>query len=1598
MKKLLLLFLISTFSLLSQNFPQQNYGDSLKGWDEKTIKTELINHGVYGKEYEIYSQYLKREYINKKYNLNSQPVNNPPQILNKPIGGGNNINIFPCVNEDFESTPVGSYAGAANALSINGWTISSQVANSCTLGSWNLGSSKVWVVNTPILGIPGLGNLPSSPLGGNRIVKLNDNIAPYSLITRIAQSFPVTNANTLFQFAFAGVWNDGTHNCCEQPHLKIRLLDCIGNPLACSSLSLNAQGSGCPNGAPGYSVTGNLSWTSWQVKYIDLTPYIGTCVTIEVINSDCIFGGHWGMAFFDTKCGGQLIGNGIPGPGGSIAGPISFCAGSNQAVLSAPLGYTSYQWVAPGGFNIPAPLGTAPTITISNPVVGSSYSVVMTSPSGCQFTSVNTLSFTQVNIAGTNTTSSCPGGASGTATVYGNGSSTGYTYTWTNSFNQTVGTQSVATNLASGNYTVIINGGCGTASTTVNIPTQPIPFSNIIKPYCNNVAYFNIQGTGVQWYNNTTLVSNNNSYTLNNPVNGGFVHVKYTTLQGCQDSIKYILQQTSPGSVSILSNKIICPGANDGRIVLLLNPAQSAPPGQNSFSVFSTGSTPQYSVWGNYLSSNTFTLNNLAAGGTYSANVTDGSCNYSINFTPTVHVWNYTLSSSQSSLCFGNSTAAGVNLGNLNFSQYTYSWSPSTWLNGGNVFPNVIITPTLIQGTQSTIVYTVIVTPTISNCSITKTLNITAFNPLTPSIIPIPNLCNTSNNYSISITPSGGTFNTIPISNGGVINPLLSNIGLNTFTYSTSLYTCVASQTFTYHVSQFITSALTASIPPLCTTNPPINLMNIVQNTVNGVWSGNNITNNIFNPNGLNTGTYSLQYTTFSNPNPTVCPSITTLTVSVTNTIIPYIIPVPEICNIGPQIVLSANPSGGSWIGNGVTSNGIITPSLTSVPSSTIGYSLMVGPCLNTATTVLNVSSFNTASLTGVIPNLCYNSSSFNLMNIVQNGGGNWIGVNVNGNIFNPSNLQTGNYVLTYSNNSTPNPNICPDTKTIVVNVSNPPVPIITQVGNICSKNPPIQLTVTPNVGNWVSTSYLNNNGVFTPSLAIPGNNQIMYIIGTNTCNSSQTIFINVESFIPATLTNYIDDQCITSLPINLNLITLNNSGIWSGNGIIGSMFFPNTAGAGTHVLTYNTQSYPSGLCPDSQSLSVNVYSLFPSYITQIGPFCDTHPPIQLQVNPAGGTFSGNGINLEGLFIPSQAHIGNNVINYSVSLGPCTSYTQTIINIEKFISAKFEKKLPPLCKNSYPINLNSLVQNPGGIWVGSSMVNNMFNPNQANLGINTVYYNTNSIPTHSLCPDKDSILIEVKDIPNINITANKLSGCSPLEILFNTINVNTGYGEWNFGDNSPNKQGLSSNHVFTIPGTYSVYFLYDDGVCDPVIKTINNIQIHPKIEVDFFIPSEIDIEEPKIQILNLTKSLENNIYKWEMNDTLFSTQINPIYEFKKTGYYKVSLDAKTIKGCGDRIIKNTLVISNFRINIPNSFTPNHDGLNDEFYPVIQNGKKYYIEIFNKWGALLFSQENGKWNGVFKGEEVKEDIYVYKINAYKNDGTIITKMGHITLLR
>jgi gliding motility-associated-like protein len=120
----------------------------------------------------------------------------------------------------------------------------------------------------------------------------------------------------------------------------------------------------------------------------------------------------------------------------------------------------------------------------------------------------------------------------------------------------------------------------------------------------------------------------------------------------------------------------------------------------------------------------------------------------------------------------------------------------------------------------------------------------------------------------------------------------------------------------------------------------------------------------------------------------------------------------------------------------------------------------------------------------------------------------------------------------------------------------------------------------------------------------------------------------------------------------------------------------------------------------------------------------------------------------------------------------------------------------------------------------------------------------------------------------------------------------------------------------------------------------------------------------------------------------------------------------TVVGTSEYLCRDTATI---KVNVfwqkhlilPNVFTPDGDGLNDNFYVIAGKDVKLVkqFQVFNRWGQKVFERTNGStndyaagWNGMFKGLKAPMGTYVYLIVVELQDGSSETYKGNITLIR
>lgn len=113
-----------------------------------------------------------------------------------------------------------------------------------------------------------------------------------------------------------------------------------------------------------------------------------------------------------------------------------------------------------------------------------------------------------------------------------------------------------------------------------------------------------------------------------------------------------------------------------------------------------------------------------------------------------------------------------------------------------------------------------------------------------------------------------------------------------------------------------------------------------------------------------------------------------------------------------------------------------------------------------------------------------------------------------------------------------------------------------------------------------------------------------------------------------------------------------------------------------------------------------------------------------------------------------------------------------------------------------------------------------------------------------------------------------------------------------------------------------------------------------------------------------------------------------------------TLTAESMVGCGRTEAVVTVKVYN-DIFIPNAFSPNNDGKNDQFRVTAADGYQVLkFQVFNRWGQLIYQSTNFSkgWDGRFKGQPQPQDTYVYFLQIRSFNGRIVTRRGTVTLFR
>jgi gliding motility-associated-like protein len=1158
------------------------------------------------------------------------------------------------------------------------------------------------------------------------------------------------------------------------------------------------------------------------------------------------------------------------------------------------------------------------------------------------------------------TNPTCFNGANGTASATPNGSAP-FTYTWNST---PVQNTQVATGLPAGTYTCTVtdNNGCvSTAVVTLINPTQitiPNVHTNVTCFGGNNgTATANpIGGTGPYTY----LWSNGQTTQTATGLIAGTYTVTVTGVGPCTASTTIVITQPTQVTVTTTTINATCS---------LLNGSATANP--------LGGVGPYTYLWSNGQTTQT---NTGIGAGSYTVTVTSvGGCTATATATVSSTGSITATAAGTNVSCFGgtNGSATATPLGG---GPYTYSWNSTS----------VQITQTATNLPAGS--YTVTVNSL--GCIATATILITQPTLLTTTSTQINVTCFGGTNGSATANPLGGTpaytysWNSAPVQT----TQTATNLPAGSYTCTvTDNKGCIST------IVVLITQP-TQVIVPTTQVNTTCGLPNgsATANPSGGVgpytylWSNGQTTQTAT---ALLAGPYTVTVTSVGG-----CTAIAA--VNILNTGAP-IVTIPTQTNIScfggtngianSAVVGGVGPFTYSWNSAPVQT----TPNATNLPAG--NYTLTVtgsNGCSATATVTITQPTQLNASIT-TINVLCFGNNTGSATATPTGGTPPYTYLWSNAQI-----TQTANSLLLGTYNCT-----VTDSKgcTVVVaaNITQPTqltLATTVSVNPLCfgGTNGSITLAAAGGVGpNYLYSLNAGPNQLSPSFTGLSAGNYTIIVTDQNGCTAIVTV----------TLTQP------TQLTINGSVTNILCNGVCNGQ------TQANVAG-GTPGYTYSwsngsTSNPITGLCIGTYSVIATDANGCQVALTGM---IVSQPPL-LVVNPTAlptsiciGQTSNLNSNPVGGTGPYTYNWSNSAVTQNTSVSPitttgytinitdangCTATGNVIVTVNPPLTGSASSAPSSICAGQTSTISATANGGTGGPYTfnwspGGPGQNLVVTPNVTTTYTVTVSDGCSPSVTYTTT-------VTVNPLPVVTYTTTGLSGCEPLTVTYTNTTPLSGSCIWTI--NGVPTNNCTVTQTFPTQGTYpAILTVTSTNGCVGSSGVINAL-VHPMPIAQFSTsPNIANIFEPTITFNNLSSV---GTYQWTFGDGNTSTQSFPIHTYGDTGTYTIQLVVTTQYGCTDTAYGTIIIHDIFSVYVPNSFTPNGDGINETFYPVVTGAEFYEFWIFNRWGEQIYDSSNlgAPWPGTYKGKDVQEDVYVWKLHIKeKNTAKVHDLVGHVTIIR
>ena len=336
----------------------------------------------------------------------------------------------------------------------------------------------------------------------------------------------------------------------------------------------------------------------------------------------------------------------------------------------------------------------------------------------------------------------------------------------------------------------------------------------------------------------------------------------------------------------------------------------------------------------------------------------------------------------------------------------------------------------------------------------------------------------------------------------------------------------------------------------------------------------------------------------------------------------------------------------------------------------------------------------------------------------------------------------------------------------------------------------------------------------------------------------------------------------------------------------------------------------------------------------------------------------------------------------TVQYNSCITYDSVLVTMHPGLNAGLRSDTSIICGgDSVQFTSWGGVGNASFTWIPASGLSNPASANpKASPGDSTTY---SLIISEGGCSDTLILLLNVLPSPVISALHSDDWGCVPHTVSFLGNAANALSWKWNFGDGSGISNQQDPLHTWNQPGVYDVLLTCAGlGNCK-ASEYIAQVNVYDTAHAEFSSdPSwPVILQLPETRVSFFEKVLNSAGFFWDFGDGMTSERSNPDHSFANEGEYFVTLTVISPEGCVSQRRHGPYIVEIPELFIPNVFSPDGDGSNDEFRVVYSGSQTYSLRVFDRWGVSHFFTRNKmeSWSGKSEsGKELTEGVYYFAL--------------------